>query len=154
VDTNAVTRTDFGKDVTKSEFASVLLYKLRRKKQFESDDQSNADNTFTKDTSTDLHFLVIWRSNNEWSKFSVRTLLIKHSNTITWNEDKLEKLHSMYLNLLKDDQIVRDTWLLDDVTVLMTILRRKVRRHTIEITITEGTREDDSMEPLWIPSSI
>jgi hypothetical protein len=101
---------------------------------------------------TSLQLLVIWGFTGK--PVYVRTLLIKHSNTITWDKDKLEKLYSMHLDLLRDNHVVRDTWLLDDVTVLVTILKWKKGRCITEITISEETREDDSIEPLWVPSSI
>jgi hypothetical protein len=149
VDANATTRASFGRDVTKHGFTNALIYKLQRKKRFES----SADNTFSKDTSINLQLLVIWRATDK-SDVSLRALLIKHSNVITWDEDKLEKLHSMHLALLRKDEIVRDTWLLDDVTVLGIILRWEKGRYMTKITISEETKEDDSMDPLGIPSSI
>jgi hypothetical protein len=148
-----MTRTGFGKDKIKNEYVSALIYKLQRKKRLESNEQSNANNASIEDTSTSLRLLVMWGPNNG-HKISARALLIRHSNAITWNEDTLEKLHSMHLDLLRDNCVVRDTWLLDDATVLMTILKWKRGKDTFKIIITEGTREDDSMEPLWIPSSI
>jgi hypothetical protein len=153
VDINTATEASFGRDVTKDECASALIYKLQRKKRFESNDQFSVDNTFTEDAPTSLRLLVIWRFIDK-SEVSLRALLVKHSNVITWDEDKLEKLHSMHLDLLRDDEVVKDTWLLDDVTALMVILRWKSGRYITEITISEETREDDSEEPLWVPSSI
>jgi hypothetical protein len=153
VDINAATEAIFGRDVSKYECASALLYKLQRKKHFESNDQSNEGNSFSEDTPTSLQLSVTWKFTDK-SEVSLRALLIKHSNAITWNEDKLEKLHSMHFALLRDDSIVRDTWLLDDVTALMVMLRWKNRRYITEITISEETRKYDSMEPLWIPSSM
>jgi hypothetical protein len=153
VDINAAAEASFGRDVTKYECTSALIYKLQRKRQFESNDQFNVDDTFTGDTSTSLQLLVIWKFADN-SEVFLRALLIKHSNAITWDEDKLEKLHSMYLDLLRDDHVVRDTWLLDDVTALMVILRWKNGRYITEITISEETREDDSKEPIWVPSNI
>jgi hypothetical protein len=145
VDINAATRASFAKDVVKSEFAGALLYKLQKKKHLES----NMNNT--KDALTSLQLLVIWGP-NDWHGFSVRVLLIKHSSTITWDEDKLRKLHSMYLALLKDDHIVEGTWLLGDEAVLMTT--SKWKEDNYEITISKGTRKDDSIVPLWVSSSM
>jgi hypothetical protein len=153
VDVNAVTRANFRRDVTKSEFASVLSYKLRRKRLFESKDQSNEDNTSTEDALTSLQLLVIWGSNDK-GEISVHALLIRHSNIITWNEDTLEKLHSRYFAILGEDHNIKDTWFLDDETVLMTTLKWREWRHTTEIIISEGTKGDDSMKPPCVPSSI
>jgi hypothetical protein len=152
VDTNAATKASFGRDVTKDEFINALIYKLQRKKCSESNDQSSADSAFTEDTSANIQLLVIWSLNKY--EIYVRALLIKHNNTIIWNEDTLEKLQSMYLAPHRDNYDTKDTWLLDDATMLMTTLKWKKMRHTTEIIITEGIKEDDSMEPLWIPSSI
>jgi hypothetical protein len=163
---NTVAKASLGRDVTKCEFTSVLIYKLQRKKRFESNEQSNTDGTFTEDTPKDLQLLIICGSDNKVG-LSVRALLIKHNNTITWDEDTLKKLHSMYLVLLDKGlhisyndiscgyfPVGRETWLLDDVTVLKAILRWKERSHTAEITISEDIKEDDSMEPLVVPSNV
>jgi hypothetical protein len=182
VTANTMTKTSFGRNIVETEFASALVYKLQRKKRPGSNDQSNADSTSAEDTLINLQLLVIWKSNDECS-FSVRALLIKHSNIITWDEGTLEKLHSMYLALLNkgllidtsavfeeassvvseedssivfeaDPFVVEDTWLLDDVTVLITASKWKEENREIEITISEGTRKDDSMEPLWVSSNM
>jgi hypothetical protein len=151
VDTNATTRANFRRDIDKIEFASALMYKLQRKKRLRSNDQSNADGTSTEDTLTSLQLLVICGSEFGYV-FSTRVLLVKHSKTITWSEDTLEKLHSMHSALLNDDEIT-DTWLLDDVTVLMTTSKLGEERRTVEITISEETRKDGTVEPLWVSSN-
>jgi hypothetical protein len=143
-----MTRFGFGTNMTTSEFANTLIYKLQRKRRLESNDQLNADNTSIEDASTSLQLLVIWGSSNK-HRICVRALLIKNGDTITWNENTLEKLHSMYLVLLWDGHDIKDTWLLDDATVLMTASKRKDIGFATEIIISEGAREDDSMEPLW-----
>jgi hypothetical protein len=152
VGTNAITRSSFGEEMFASAFASALLYKLQRKKHPESNGQSNVDSTFTEETSTSLQLLVIWRYNDAY-RCCIRVLLIKHSNTITWNEDTLEKLHSMHLSLCRDDGIIEDTWSLDDETVLMTTSKRGMSR-AFEITISEVTRKDDTMAPLWVSANM
>jgi hypothetical protein len=152
VDPNTMTRASFRREVTKSGFTGALIYKLRRKKPLEYNDKPDEDNASTEDTSTSFQFLVIWGLNDEY-EYSIRALLIKHSNAITWNEDTLEKLHSMYLALLRDGLLREATWLLDDKTMLMTTSEWKVGQ-TTEITISEGTRKDGAIEPLWVPSSM
>jgi hypothetical protein len=144
-----MTSASFRIDINEYRFESALLYKLQRKKGPKSNDQSNVDSTFTEDTSTSLQLLVIWKS-----KSSVRALLIKHSNTIAWNEDTLEKSRSMHLALLRDNLIVKDIWLLDNATVLMTTSKRERASCVFEITVSEGVRENDTMEPLWVSSNM
>jgi hypothetical protein len=152
VNTNAVTRAGFRRDMIKNEFKSALLYKLQKKKCLESNNRSNKDSIFTGDTSTSLQLLVMWEADDRYS-FSVCALLIKHSNAIIWDKDTLEKLHSMNLALLKNDHNIKNMWLLDNETVLMTTSKQEVG-HTIKITVSKENKEDDSMEPLWVSSSM
>jgi hypothetical protein len=157
VDTNAVIRAISGRGIAKDEFSGALLYKLQRKKRLDSNYQSNVDSTFAEDTSTSLQLLIMWGSNTKL-KVSLCALLIKHNNAITWNENTLEKLYSMHLDLLRGTRTIINRWSLNDVIMLRTILRSRQKdgRDIIEITISEGTRGDDSIEPepLWVPSGI
>jgi hypothetical protein len=152
-DVNAMISASFVKEAVKREFENALIYKLQKKKSIESGSQSKMDNTSTEDTSTSIQLLVIWKSDNS-HEFPVRALLIKHNNTTTWCEDTLEKLHSMYPFLFKDNPTAKDTWLLDDATVLMIMLKWEKQTRTIKIAISDGTRDDDSMGPLWVPSNM
>jgi hypothetical protein len=155
VDTNTVTRASFGRYILETKLVNALIYKLQMKKRCESSDQSNVDNMPTEDTSTSLQLLVIWKSNDmDKYRLFVRALLIKHSNTIIWNEDTLEKLYSMYLAPFGDDCNIKDTWLLDDATALITTSNWNDMNFETKITISKGTREGDSIEPLWVSSSI
>jgi hypothetical protein len=154
VDVGAATRACFAKDATKDEFASALIYKLQRK-NIEPNNQSNEDNTSAEDTSTSLQLLLIWGSNVSYKNgLYVRALLIKHSNAITWDEDMLERLHSIHRALLRDDYNVEDTWLLDGVTMLNTKTEWVEGSHLFEIAIYEGNRKDSAVAPLWVSSSM
>jgi hypothetical protein len=134
LDANTITRVGFGIDTNKDTFSSALIYKLQRKNHPESD--------------TSLQLLIIWGSNTNCN-FSVRVLCIRHTNTITWDEGALKMLHAMYLTLLREDDLVQDTWLLDDTTVLMTTLKWEVGLAT-EITLSESIYQDDTIAPLWV----
>jgi hypothetical protein len=155
VDANTVARAIFGRDVSKLEFMTALLYKLQRKKRLESNDQSNVDNTSAEGSSTSLQLLVIWGTDRSY-RHSTYTLLIKHSNTIVWNEDELKKLHSAYcasfgtMFQVEPFCFAKYTWLLDDAPVLMTTLELGKVSRAIEITISEGIRKDDTKAPLCI----
>jgi hypothetical protein len=152
---NANTRVSLRKNAIEDEFTSILTYKLQRK-YLESSDQSDVDNTFRKDTSTNSRLLIIWGSNDK-SIFYTRAFLVEYSDTITWDKKILEKLLYMYFTLFRYSQIVKDTWLLNDTNDtkgLMTISKWKKGSCTFEITISEGTRKDDSMAPLWLSSSM
>jgi hypothetical protein len=149
VNANTMTKVSLGKEIFKDDFSGVLIYKLHRKENHEY----NADNAFTEDMPTSLQLLVIWKLNEE-HRFCVLTLLIKHSSTITWNEDTLEKLYSMHLDLCRNDDIIEDTWILDDAKVLMTTSKWKEDSCVFEIAMSEETRKDDSVEPRWVPSNM
>jgi hypothetical protein len=144
VNANAVVRASFGKNVTKREFSSALIYKLQRKKRLGSD----ADNT-----STSHQLLVIWRSDNRYGYF-MRVLLVKHSNTITLDENTLKELDYPRFSLIRKSCNIKNTWALGDATVLMTTSKLEKQIRTIEITISEGTREDDTMRQLLITSNM
>jgi hypothetical protein len=136
VDINATIEASFGRDVTKYKCASALLYKLKRKKRFESNDQSNADNPFIEDTSTSPKLLLIWRFTDK-SKVSLNAQLIENNDAINWDEDELEELHSMYYSSLEDNRTVRCIRLLDDATVLKITLKWKERIYRTEITVSD-----------------
>jgi hypothetical protein len=139
---NAMTKAIFGKNVAKDEFASALMYRLLRKGGL----KSNANNV------SSPQLLVVWRSDNRYG-YSVRVLLIKQDNTITLDEDKLKRLDYPNLTLLKNGHIIKNTWALDDTTVLITSKWEKQIR-TIEITISKVTRENSCMKPLCISSNM
>jgi adenylyl- and sulfurtransferase ThiI len=144
-----MTRASFRIDTIERKFTTALIYNLQ-KKSHNSSNQSTEDNTFTENLSTNIQLVVIWRAYN--NRFSVRALLIKNSNTITWDEDKLEKLYSMYCTL-RGNSRTKNTWRLDDATVLMTASKQEAD-HTFEITISKRTRKCSSIEPLCIPSNM
>jgi hypothetical protein len=149
VDANTTTRATFKRNVHEHDFTSVLLYKLQRKECLESDLSS----TSTKDTSTRIQLLVLLRVDDK-PKIYTNAILIKHNNTITWDEDKLRKLHSMHRALRRFDQIIKDTWLLDNATALVTTLKFEKQICAVELIISKGTRKDDPMEPLCVPLDI
>jgi uncharacterized protein YihD (DUF1040 family) len=136
VDTNTMAEASFGRNIFETKFTNVLIYKLQRKNSHKPDNQPNLDDTFTEDTLTNLQLLVVLESNNKNDVF-VHTILVKHRNTMTWDEDKLSELHFMHRALYVYDHTIKGTWLLDDATVLVTTSNWKEESHTIESTITE-----------------
>jgi hypothetical protein len=148
VDTNATARASFGRNATEKEFTSVLVYGLQRKECLEY----NADNMPIKNASTSFKLLAIWRPDNTY-EYSVRVLLIEHGGTTTWDEDELKKLNYQPLTLLRNGYSIKNTWVLDETTVLMTTSKWEMH-HTIEITISNGSKEDGSMEPLRVLSNM
>jgi hypothetical protein len=134
MDPNTMTNVAFRKDIIGNGFTTALVYKLQKKKHPES----NMDNT------KENHYLFItWNVCNSYD-FSVNALLITHSNTVTWNEDKLNKLHTTYYALRKHGPIIEHTWRLDDTTAFTTTLKWQLDL-TTEITISERTSKDNSI---------
>jgi hypothetical protein len=171
VDFNTEIEVVFGRDATKREFSGVLIYKLRRNGNL----GSNADNIFTEEPSTSVQLLVIWEHKG-WYGFPAHALLIEHSNTITWNEDKLKELYSMrhalvnkihYITVPEDHcSISDDVWLVNDTKIMMTKTTQDMDNYMFGITLSEWTdknpskilyeeiRNGDYTKPLWIPSSM
>jgi hypothetical protein len=165
VDANTIISASFGKNAFQREFESALIYKLQRKRSLVSGNQSGTNDTSIENSSTSLQLLVMWMPGYEFYKFYVRVILINHSDAITWNEDKLKELYSVHFELFKDYYYVKntwssgdramlmDTWLLGGTTVLMTTSKWNEESCVHEITISEGTREDNSIEPLLVSLS-
>jgi hypothetical protein len=145
-----MTSADFVRDAFKSSSATALMYRLQRKNH-NSNNQSDADNT--KDTLTDIQLAIVFLS-NEKLYFDANTLLIKHNNTITWNENRLRKLYYAHHSQYRKSDTIKDTWLLDDATVLMTVLKWDERGRAFEVTVFKGTKRDDSIEPICISSNM
>jgi hypothetical protein len=151
-------RASFGRDVKEMEFTGALIYKIRRKNHRESNDQAGDDDKSTEDPLASVRLLITWgpgdRHKNNRYRFSVCARLIKHNNTITWDEDMIEKLHSMHCVRLKNGHNSRNTWVLDDGIVIMTRSHWKEENHAFEIIISGGANENGCMKPLRISSSI
>jgi hypothetical protein len=137
-----MTRVSFGKHVLKHKFMAALVYRLQR-----NNIESNMDNT--KDASTNIQLLVIWRVEDN-HELCASIMLIKDDNITTWNEDKLNELCDRHISLYGDDHSTEETWLLDDTTTLMTESKWGKEKQTIEITISEGIGKYGFMKPLCI----
>jgi hypothetical protein len=137
VNTNSEASVSFGKNATKREFTSALIYRLQRKESPES----NVNNA-----STNRQLLVIWKSDDR-HEFVVCVMLVKHNNTITLDKDVLKKLDYSHIDLLRNSQTIESTWVLDDEIALVTTLKCEKQICTTEITISEGTKENGCMVP-------
>jgi hypothetical protein len=135
------TSATFRKKLNKPEFGTVLLYKLQRKHP-----ESNTDDT----SATQL--LIIWSVDNKHES-RVQVLFIKHDNAFTWDEDKLKRFYFRHSFSFKND-ILKNTWQLDDTTILIPPLKWGKVKHTIEITISEGTKKDNPISPPYISTDI
>jgi hypothetical protein len=103
----------------------------------------------TKDTSTNIQLVIIYISDERF-KFCVNTMLIEYSNTITWDEDELRELYYRRRSPRRSGRIVKDTWLLDDVIVLMIVSKWEEESRIFEIIISGWIREYRSIKPLRV----
>jgi hypothetical protein len=126
VDTNAMTSTSFRVNEIKYDSMTALIYNLQRK-GFESN---------TQDTSTNIQLLIVWKpTTSDW--FFTRALLIENSHPIAW-----DKLCSMHLTLLRDDDIVKNLYLLDNTIVLMATPRKTGLSRITKITISKDSEDN------------
>jgi hypothetical protein len=149
VDANTTTSANFGKNTIGRESVTALIYRLQRKSR-NSNNQPDTDSK--KDTSVNIQLAMVWCSDKRLNVY-VNTVLIKNGNVITWDENKLRKLYYNRRPSYRSGQIDVDEWLLDDAIVLVTTSKSKEGR-TFEITISEGIRGDDSIEPLCLSSDM
>jgi hypothetical protein len=149
VDANTIISASFGKRAIESDSMTALIYSLQRNESL----KSNEDNISIEDTSTIHQLLIVWRVENSY-KLCINVILIKYNDRITWDEDKLNKLYTIHCALNRDNHIIEDVWLLDDTTMLITTSKWGEESRTIEIAISEETKEDGSMGPLCAPASI
>jgi hypothetical protein len=104
--------------------------------------------------STRIQLLVAWES-RDYKKFYVYVRLIECNEALVWNEAKLNEYYQRYINRLsKYTSPIEDTWLIHDGTVLKTKLELTfVRRDgRLNVTISEGIKDDYTKVPIWIGS--
>jgi hypothetical protein len=143
---NDVARASFRKDVAKSEFTSVLIYKLQRKGH-KYKQQFDEDSTFIKDTLTGFQLVVIWRYNSD--RIYSHAWMIEHDNTFIWNEDRLERLHDVYNNQYNASPNMGG-WLLDDDTMLKIECETVYRGFEMKVIISEDEYPSSPRKPLWV----
>jgi hypothetical protein len=146
IDSKSVMRATFKIGLDKDTFGGVLLCHLQRKEYSGSDDRSNTD----KDTLISTQLLVIWEFRID--RLYSHAWIIEHENTVTWNEDKLERLYDAY-DSLYDTDIIFNTgrWLLDDNTELQTVCETSYEEDfEVNIIISEEKNLLRPRKPLWI----
>jgi hypothetical protein len=125
-----------------STFEGVLTYELQRE-NIESDDQPK---------STHILFFVAWKSEG-YKSLRVFVHLVECDKYTHWEKIALEEYYQRYVNqLCTYTGPVRNTWLIDDGTVLMTELELDFtqRAGVLSVTISEGIRNDRTKKPIWI----
>jgi hypothetical protein len=123
-------------------FEGSLMYQLQRK-HVKSDDQPNSTNTL----------LFIALKSEGYNEFLARVCLIKCDKQIKWNQYKLEEYRQSYHSQLSTyTGPIKDAWLLNDGTVLVTEMELNfIQRYDIlNIIISKGVKDDHIKRPVWI----
>jgi hypothetical protein len=145
VNFKSVMRVNFKTGMSIDTFGGVLLYHLQRKKNNESDNQSNTD----KDASICTQLLMIWGCKPDLLYSSA--LLIEHESTFNWDKDKLERLYDVYDSQYNIWSTINlGEWLLDDNTILKTVRESSHGDFEMEVVISEEKDTFSPRKPLWI----
>jgi hypothetical protein len=147
LDIYATMRVQFEIHTTQDEFVGVLLYKLQR----HSVSQYNMGTSIMEANTNEIKYvqlLIAWEMKD--SELSASVVLVERE--IIWNEDELRKLYYENNNLLKKyNDVISDTWLMDDNMVLKTTCRVKNLKENFELSISISEERDCYvMRPLCI----
>jgi hypothetical protein len=123
-------------------FEDALIYEL----------QKEYNNTNNQHELVYTLLLVAWKYEG-YKKFCALVQLIECDKAFRWYEVGLEEYYQRYANQLSAfTGPIKGTWLIHDGTVLMTELElhSMQRDGRLDITISEGIRNDHVTRPIWI----
>jgi hypothetical protein len=129
-----------------STFEGVLTYEL----------QSRYVKPGNRSEPTCIRLFVAWKSEG-YKKFRVFVHMIECNKKIDWNRIKLEEYYQRYTKqLCAYTNPIKDTWLIDDDIVLMTVLGLDFsqRDGKLNITISEGIKDSCIKRPERINSEM
>jgi hypothetical protein len=98
-----------------------------------------------------IRLFVAWKS-EYYKQFRMFMHLIEYDEYVEWNEIKLKEYYHHYVNQLNAyTDSIKNTWLTCDGTVLMTGLELDFtqRDGVLNITISEGVKNEHSRRPAW-----
>jgi hypothetical protein len=104
------------------------------------------------DSNQHIRLLVAWKSEG-YKNFCVFVHLIECNKWPYWDEIRLEEYYQRYADQLSTyTGPIKDTWLIHDGTVLMTELDLDFtqRDGVLNITISEGSKDEHAKRPEWI----
>jgi hypothetical protein len=135
---------NIGYDQGKS--TGALMYKLQRK----NIDKSNKETISNEEEAICIQLVAIWKV-YESGKTCVDSVLIEHDKDSILDRDRLSKL-AEYYDLFDVQDLIENTWLMRDNTVLVTsvIVTREEAYYKLKITISEGTINKYTWRPLYI----
>jgi hypothetical protein len=115
----------------------ILIYRLQRKELNESTEVSE-------DMSSAAHLLVVWEV-SESDELYADVLLVEYAKGFDWNEDGLKDFYrkSFHRSRLCPASTT-ETWPLDDNVALMTAFEIMNEECTLNITISEVERDNDT----------
>jgi hypothetical protein len=132
----------------------ILMYKVQRKGNTESDYQSNIDITLAEtvgDMSKMMRLLVVWEI-ERFGESRVRIVLVEHDNKLILNEDKLAKLYDkVNKQFSRSYNPSRYSWLVSANTVLKTTYEIAQKEGLeLKIVISKGIKDCNARPALWI----
>jgi hypothetical protein len=163
MDDDAMINIGFRFDLDQDEPGGILMYKVQRKRNTESDHQSSTDITSSEaveDTSKTMLLLVAWKIEHS-EGLGVRILLVEHDNRLVLNEDKLAQLYNKVNDIPsglhgwahKYDGILKSTWLMCNNIVLRATYEIIFEKSLgLKIAISKGVKDEDTELALWIDS--
>jgi hypothetical protein len=149
VDSKSIMKVGFKSSMDQDTFGGALLYHLQRKKNNESNHQSNTD----KDVSISTQLLMIWEF--KINRLYSHSWLIDYESSLIWNEDTLKKLYDVYNNQ-SDTELIFDSgkWMLNDnkksQITCKTSYKGGFKMNTI---ISEEENLIHPIKPLWVDSN-
>jgi hypothetical protein len=152
-------KTGFRFGLDQNEPGGILMYKVKRKENAESNYQSSTNTTSVthiEDTLRMMQLLVAWKTDHP-QKFNVRIVLVEHVNEFVLNETKLAQLYSkindmpseVYDWILKYGSICKSKWLMCNNKVLEATDEKLIYgKDELKINISEGAEDKDTMKPM------
>jgi hypothetical protein len=128
-----------------------LMYEIRRKRNRRSDHQSSINTAYAKvieEASKMTRLLVAWKIDRSGGS-KVRIILVECDDKLVLNEDKLAQLYKRVNDIPSGYHAI--TWLMCDNTVLETTYEIEQKTGIeLEITISEGDKDENTKSALWI----
>jgi hypothetical protein len=125
-----------------SVFEGILTYELQRR-------YAESSERFE---STYIRLVVIWKYEG-YKKLRACINLIEYGGAFHWNNAKLEEHFQRYVNRFSTyTGPIKDTWLMDDATTLITRLDLDFtqRDDKLNVTISESVENEHTRRPVWI----
>jgi hypothetical protein len=147
---DAIIETSFGISSEQKDMKGALLYKLQGKYAIRTDGQPNSSITSVKNTTTNIHLLIVWDVKVDYHKFYV--CLIEFPDDFTWDEDKLWTLYKKYNEqFYENHKSGLMTWLLHGDAVMTTRFDVTYGSdYKLDIIISEGTGKYVMEKPMKI----